>query len=263
MQNFAVLSFSYSLPLCILKRIRETDDCASSYPCNIDSWPEVMPGAANFLRLFPFHFPMQILRVMMVYTGKNHTAAGVMSGFVISWGNGPINMLGSSLLLGAISGYLSRSDPTVAHAATSHTNPDQVHSSEGRNCKAAQSQHRSNSVAQLRSLDHTETTDAEDLLRCAATWASTCGHDNQLMQSFARGWHGHGVHAAQAVWSALKPGCRSCTVQHTAEESMHQPVSASLRKCHKEPRGLRAASSSNTGSTGAPARGPRDSVAVQ
>lgn len=29
-QNFAVLSFSYSLPLCILKRIRDEDDCADS-----------------------------------------------------------------------------------------------------------------------------------------------------------------------------------------------------------------------------------------
>lgn len=185
-----------------------------------------------------------------------------MSGFVISWGNGPINMLGSSLLLGAVSGYLSRSDPTVAHAATSHTKIDPAHTSERDNLKAAQSRHRSPSAAELRTQDHTKPTHGDDLLRCAAACASTYGHDSQFTHSFLGGWRGHGVHAAEAVWSALKPGCRSCTVQHTQEQSMHKPVSASLRRGHKEPRGLRA-SSSSTGSKGAPARGPLGSIVLR
>jgi hypothetical protein len=48
----------------------------------------------------------------------NHSTAGAISGLVISWGNGPVNMIGSALTIGAISGYLASTDPMLAQAAS-------------------------------------------------------------------------------------------------------------------------------------------------
>lgn len=136
-------------------------------------------------------------------------------------------MLGSSLLLGALSGYMSRSDPGVAHAATT------------------QPQRSRPSATGTTTLGSTDPSGSEDLLRCAAAWAHDYGKHSHSTQPWPSSWRENGVHAAEAVWSALRPGCRSCTVSHSANQSKPEPVSATLRPGRQEPRGLRAAASAH------------------
>lgn len=168
-----------------------------------------------------------------------------MSGLVISWGNGPVNMLGSSLLLGALSGYLSRSDPTIAHAATQEPHPAAPSSQTSLNSAWDNSSailgQCPGDVGTARSSD---VSCCEDLLHCAANLSSAYSPDNghaHDARPWPNAWRGNGAHAAELVWSAMMPGCKTCKVQ--VQPDPQPPVALPLLgRGRKEPRGLRASS---------------------
>jgi hypothetical protein len=150
--------------------------------------------------------------------GKNHSIAGAVSGLVIAWGNGPVNMLGSAVLLAAVSGYLARADPDGMSGAaqatplqqTSQTSSFSCHSESSqlrsvrRHRRGQNGQHRAPHGSQCASITASVCPHAEDLLEQAAHYVKfvdpePCRHQNVAL-------------SAGTVWAAVKPGCRSCSV---------------------------------------------------
>jgi len=147
-------------------------------------------------------------------------------------------MLGSSLLLGAISGYLSRSDPTVAHAASVQTMPN-IRDPEGltQTTKTGSRRHRARCQSTM-GMDKSPAGGHGDLLSCAASCINADSRSGGLSQSRLSRWEQSGSVAASAVWSAIKPGCRSCTIQHDPKSAVPHPAPASLPGARRQPRGL-------------------------
>lgn len=208
-QSFALLSFSYSVPLCILKRLREKEDCAHFNPpfvSILETLHVLLPAIAGTCS-----------ESMLPGAGKNHSAAGAISGLVIAWGNSPMNMLGSSLLLAAVSGYLSRAEPGTEGLA----GPAQAGAANAAELQPSSRTFSYNSKTCSSQKRYKRRRRAEGPLgpHGASMTATVCPHDLGLLEhaahyincpSYDSGIQSNVALATSTVWEAVRPGCRSC-----------------------------------------------------
>lgn len=148
--------------------------------------------------------------------GKNHSVAGAFSGLVIAWGNSPANMLGSAVLLAAVSGYLARAEHVVA---TGPANAAQLHPPSQPASKAPIPSLRQERSTRRRGQHGTPS--APPGAPCASITFSMCPHSMGLLEQTAHyinfsgsdpARHLNIALAAATALQAVKPGCRTCRV---------------------------------------------------
>jgi hypothetical protein len=128
-------------------------------------------------------------------------------GVVIAWGNSPVNILGSAVLMACFSGYLSRAGAAHAMQLRRSSQTSSIAHTPLRSMRRPQrvpnGKHRTPN-------EH-----------CCASVPGGCPHSVDLLDLTAhhvnladkdRSRHSNVALAASTVWEAVKPGCRTCSV---------------------------------------------------